>query len=150
MCLKYTMDHTNSIFTILQWLQITFSRKSTVTWNARPFMVGPLPASSVSPPRMSPISLHTRHTTLSISLKAPTHLCSLVLLFRTPFSSISAQQTPFQPPKLSSGIFSSGKLPQDDCVYPLCTADDSCSIPGGHHSGLWQYGWQDVLVLHWT
>lgn len=131
MCLKYKMDHANSVFNILQWLQITFNRKSTFTGKARPFMIWPLPASSVSSARTSPISLHSRHTTLSISLKPPTHLGSLVLLFRTPFSSISAQRTPFQPSKLSSSIHSSGKLPQDDCIYPLCTFDDSHSILGG-------------------
>lgn len=130
-CLKYKMDHADSVLKILQWLQITFSRKSIFTWSARPFMIWPLPASFVSSARTFPISLHSRHTALSTSLKAPTHCYSLLLLSRTPLPSISVQLTPFKLSKLSSSILSSGKFWQDDGVHSVCTSDDSHAIPAG-------------------
>lgn len=134
MCLKYKMDRANSVFNTRQWLQIIFNRKSTFTWNARSFMTWPFPVSSVSSAKTSPISLHSRHTTLSISLKAPTHLCSLFLLFRTPFPAISARWTPFQNSAQPSSLLASCYR---TIVSILCAPlMISIAYQGDYHPGL--------------
>lgn len=67
-CLKCKTNHATLELNILRWLPITFTRKSTFTWSARPFMIWPLPTPSVSSTRISshalfnvlPCSLHAR------------------------------------------------------------------------------------------
>ena len=147
MCLKCKTNHATLELNILRWLPITFTRKSTFTWSARPFMIWPLPTllclvyqnvlpcSLQRPPMLSSTSSHALfmlvgRTTLPTPLKALTHLCSLVLC-TTPFPSISVQLTPIQPSKLSSAIPSLESSHQHDCVHPLCSSEDSHSKPGG-------------------
>lgn len=90
MCLKCKTNHAILELNILRWLPITFTRKSTFTWSARPFMIWPLPTSSVSSTRISShvLFMLVGRTTLPTPLKALTHLCSLVLC-TTPFPPIS-------------------------------------------------------------
>lgn len=78
-----------------------------------------------------PGSLCCLHTTLPAPWEAQTHLCSLVLLFKARFPSISAQLTPIQPSKLSSSTTPLERVHQRECVHPLCSSEDSHSTQGG-------------------